>query len=424
MTNTWPISALDVIGYFSLLEEKVLPRVLPPVYQVREQHGIVLLPPYTEIGGLCVGPLADRLVVLCGLNDQNVEGTRRFLDLIGIHPRSSDDQAEPWDDSVPAVDDEPSSTTLGPKPTLLIASPVPSGEIEYKQQRMECLEAAIGLEPLALYYHPRLALMETVFIRDFPKEELANQYIALGERVMGMVSDMPEQLESRFWQMLPTDTLKIENRNSGDSMEVVTELLARAWVASKPTLSLQSSGLLDLMYSRLGIASELEDRIAQVRVNLATSFDDAASRWANWAGKLLRRAMNQGSNIELLRQSLQKSSRALAIKVDHHEALNLWGAALGAWAKQKSGPDAARLFAEADEKLDRSLAIKPDFHDALFNRAWLKALQGDAAGCVALLRQWASIAPSVSGRELEGNADFDRIRNDPAFLAFCETLPG
>jgi hypothetical protein len=85
----------------------------------------------TETGGLCVGPLADRLVVVTGLNDQNVEGTLTFLNEVGIKPKPRSKDAEPWDDA-----DRTDNPSLGPKPTILVASPVPAGEIAYRRQRL------------------------------------------------------------------------------------------------------------------------------------------------------------------------------------------------------------------------------------------------------------------------------------------------
>ena len=54
----------------------------------------------TETGGLCIGPLSDQLVVLTALNDQNVEGTRRFLTEVGIldvqpAPKALHDRSKP-----------------------------------------------------------------------------------------------------------------------------------------------------------------------------------------------------------------------------------------------------------------------------------------------------------------------------------------
>lgn len=138
----------------------------------------------TEIGGLCVGPLADALVVVTGLNDQNVEGTRSFLKLTGIHPMPK---------SGPEADDK-DFTTLGPKPTLIVASPVPLGELMYGQQRLEELEKALGSKPSRLSYHPQLALMETIFVRDYPDEYLAVEYSNLTQRVLSIARDTAKEV--------------------------------------------------------------------------------------------------------------------------------------------------------------------------------------------------------------------------------------
>ena len=77
----------------------------------------------TETGGLCIGPLSDKLVIISALNDQNVQGTRKFLSEVGIlqevHPASAEFV--------------PTSGTAGPplesKPYLMVASLVPAGEM-------------------------------------------------------------------------------------------------------------------------------------------------------------------------------------------------------------------------------------------------------------------------------------------------------
>src|ERR1035441_6754119 len=151
----------------------------------------------TEIGGLCVGPLADRLVVITGLNDQNVHGTLDFLKEAGIQPKPRPQDDQPWDeaDTVgPASTDNPS---LGPKPTILFASPVPVGEITYKRQRLRNLEELLGIHPVSLSYHPLMALMETVFVRDDPEEYLAGEYQKLATNLMAQVGDDPQRLAAK-----------------------------------------------------------------------------------------------------------------------------------------------------------------------------------------------------------------------------------
>jgi len=146
----------------------------------------------TEIGGLCVGPLADRLVVFTGLNMQNVQGTADFLKTIGIEPCSADSR-EPWDEADNLKSPE-TPKAIGPKPTLIVASPVPAGEIEYKRKRFNAVKEVIGPVTAKLSYHPQLALMESVFVRDYREEYLALEYNVLTDAIFGAVNDHHSQL--------------------------------------------------------------------------------------------------------------------------------------------------------------------------------------------------------------------------------------
>ena len=151
----------------------------------------------TELGGLCVGPLADRLIVVTSLNDQNVQGTLSFMEEAGIVPKPRAKQGQPWDEADAQSTDEPELRSLGPKPTLVVASPVPSGEIDFKRARLEELKKRLGVQPIPLSYHPQMALLESVFVRDYPEEYLALEYRALTDRIMAQVSDHPAQLAQR-----------------------------------------------------------------------------------------------------------------------------------------------------------------------------------------------------------------------------------
>ena len=106
----------------------------------------------TETGGLCIGPLSDQLVVLTALNDQNVEGTRHFLEEVGILAKRP---AMPTEDSASG---DKAARRLDPKPTLIVASPVPAGETKTKRERLQQLEAAVGKAVVKLSYHPQMAL--------------------------------------------------------------------------------------------------------------------------------------------------------------------------------------------------------------------------------------------------------------------------
>mgnify|MGYP001567475181 CR=1 FL=1 len=63
----------------------------------------------------------------------------------------------------------------------------------------------------------------------------------------------------------------------------------------------------------------------------------------------------------------EKYQAALNLKPDKHEALYNWGNALFRQAKTKTGEKADRLFAQAVEKYQAALKIKPDDHKTLNN---------------------------------------------------------
>jgi tetratricopeptide (TPR) repeat protein len=137
----------------------------------------------TETGGLCIGPLSDQLVVLTALNDQNVQGTRKFLEEVGILAKQSSDATD-----IDTRKGEPAHR-LDPKPTLIVASPVPAGEIKQKQERLKELEGAVGMAVIKLSYHPQMALLESIFTRDCRDEYLAGEYDALVREILDMASD-------------------------------------------------------------------------------------------------------------------------------------------------------------------------------------------------------------------------------------------
>ena len=97
-----------------------VPEYYGPHAERKAKHDFVLIDSRTglsETGGLCIGPLSDELVVLTSLNDQNVEGTRHFLEEVGILERR------------PAVPENngrehlAKAKRLDPKPTMIVAEP-------------------------------------------------------------------------------------------------------------------------------------------------------------------------------------------------------------------------------------------------------------------------------------------------------------
>lgn len=180
-----------------------LPIDVPTYYgthgELKVPYDFVLLDSRTgfnELGGLCVGPVADRLIVFTGLNDQNLAGTRLALETLGV--LGQPDSPEPWDDMVPPPGDPFRPPFIGKKPTLIVASPVPVGVPEQLKPRMQVLQDTFGVPPAAqLSYHPQLALQECALVRDYPDEPLSLQYERLAENLEALFSLHPAQYTIR-----------------------------------------------------------------------------------------------------------------------------------------------------------------------------------------------------------------------------------
>ncbi|MCX6982183.1 MAG: AAA family ATPase [Verrucomicrobia bacterium] len=414
---------------------------------------------FSEIGGLCIGPLSDRLVVLCGLNDQNIAGTRQFLDLVGLKRKVRPADAA-WDDADASDFATPRPATLGPKPTLLVASPVPGGEMTYKRERMKVLESEIGLSPVKLSYHPQMALMETIFVRDHADEYLALEYSTLAKRLMGMVADTSEQLEAPLYRLYAKR--RSEERINVDAMDV-SHRLARIALAGGVV---DFEGILYFLQDK-GVSARLQTQIRNTQIQLAPTDAHAAEAWLAWADELDTEEARKAADPAIFQSMEDKYRKALALKPDYHAALSNWGTALSDWANTKEGVEADNLFeqaqkkfqqaldikpdkyealinwgatlldwakkhegatandflAQAGEKLRQALAIKPDDNDALFNVACLSGLHGDLDGTVSALERWKAVFPKAAKAALDGDKDFDRVRNDPRFQAFRERLP-
>src|ERR1039457_7221654 len=314
----------------------------------------------TEIGGLCVGPLADRLVVITGLNDQNVSGTLSFLEEAGIQPKSRSETDPPWDDADAVSVGVTDSPSLGPKPTIVVASPVPAGEIAYKRQRLSELENLLGIRPVSLSYHPQMALMESVFVRDYPEEYLALEYKGLATRVMAQVNDDPQRLMSE------AGVLWNEKKDPVKAIACALRLASHV-----PELGASLLGLFSQRSPESGIP-EMRQLYAVLSQNPTTRLA-ALNNWGNALYAMARTKAGEEAD-RLLAEAGKKYAEALRLKPDDHEVLSNWGAALAEQAKTKDGEKADRLFAEAGSKYAEALRLKPDYHAALCN--WGAALSG------------------------------------------------
>ena len=54
MLSPWPVNDLEIVGYANVLNARMLPSVVPPMFRLRAEPQRILLPPYSFNGGyLC-----------------------------------------------------------------------------------------------------------------------------------------------------------------------------------------------------------------------------------------------------------------------------------------------------------------------------------------------------------------------------------
>ena len=121
---------------------------------------------FSDEAGICTRDLADHLMILSGLNRQNIQGTCEFLKALRV-------------------------ATDGKKPFQIILSPVPNGEDALLDQReavaKASFEAAWGAEvdlSLQIPYHPQLALTEEPHIFRRRRGYLFEAYRAIERRML------------------------------------------------------------------------------------------------------------------------------------------------------------------------------------------------------------------------------------------------
>ncbi|MCP5551058.1 MAG: hypothetical protein H7A53_09215 [Akkermansiaceae bacterium] len=323
----------------------------------------------TEIGGACLGPLSDGLVVLVGLNDQNIEGTRMVLTESGILPVSKKNRTtsktakrkKPGKSD--AVTSDTDSGDFPPsKPTVLVTSPVPTGEIEYKQRRLEIIRNRIGEVRSRLSYHPLMALEETSFVAKYPEEYLANEYRSLARELVSLAGESAASLDRSMW-----DTIKKED-----------------WVRAIH-LAIRICGLVP--YANAWRLREILNDIHEKKIPLSDiqAFFHTGSRLSpneEWLFNLWGNALSaQGKTRKgmcadrLFKAAGDKYEHALALNPESHHALSNWGIALSERAGNKNGAAAERLLKAAGDKHKQALAIKPDFPEALNNLGWVLLCQ-------------------------------------------------
>ena len=181
------LNALDLRGLYSQGIGEPLIRAFKKTIAESGLYDYVLIDSrtgFSDEGGICTRDLADVLMILSGLNRQNIEGTSNFLRAL----RSSTD---------------------GKKKIQVILSPVPNGEDKLLDTREEVAKKSFkdawGSEldlSLQIPYHPQLALTEEPHIFRRRKGHLFHAYRAIEERMLSSLGHTGAVLRKRVLQDL------------------------------------------------------------------------------------------------------------------------------------------------------------------------------------------------------------------------------
>jgi tetratricopeptide (TPR) repeat protein len=138
----------------------------------------------SDEAGMCTRDLADHLMILSGLNRQNVEGTSEFLRALR-------------------------AVTEGKKTLQIILSPVPTGEDKLADEREKAASEAFGRAwnakidvSLHIPYHPQLALTEEPHIFRRRKGYLFESYRAIERSMLRMLDHTAQAFFRRAFALL------------------------------------------------------------------------------------------------------------------------------------------------------------------------------------------------------------------------------
>ncbi len=125
----------------------------------------------------------------------------------------------------------------------------------------------------------------------------------------------------------------------------------------------------------------------------------------------------------LFAQAEEKFRQAVSIAPDDYDTWHNWGVLCVTRAESEDNPEARNsLFAQAEEKYNKAVKLDPTVASAWFNRACLESLRGNIQNCVAYLEKWHEYDSDASADKLDGDKDFDAVRNTPEFKAFRKKM--
>lgn len=170
-------------------------------------------------------------------------------------------------------------------------------------------------------------------------------------------------------------------------------------------------------------------RLLQIADNYFRAFPEAqltAAVLSSWGEIYQNRgdAASCGKERELLYdKAAEKYAKATKYAPQDITSWCNWGVLCQTRGTAAQEKDNQKFWYEEAEK-NYCKAIEIDHKDAAswYNMACLASLRQDAATCIGFLKQWRACAPHASTADLDGEKDFDKVRDTPEFQALRKRL--
>ncbi len=389
----------------------------------------------TDAGGICTVHLADLLVIVSGLNEQNLEGTRLAVErLRGARADFAEN-------------------------VLFVISPVPVGEEALKAERLataaarfaEAMQTPRDLteQLLTVPYHPQIALSEGSFVFHHPQSPVSAAFARIAEavrdrnpadldkqfhRLKGRIERGDTQAIADLFALVQSDSAPYDARMMAAVIHLEVREYERAIRLCEALLRQNPGDFGAMNILGLALSAQAETRTGAEPDELFSQayhmFADALKikpdmheALSNWGNALSAQAKTKaGTEADaLFAQAYAKYAAALQIKPDMHEALSYWGHALLVYAARKTGADAELLLSQAEEKFSAAEQLRPG--TGAYNLACVAARRGQSEACRQWLERSRAAGTLPSHRHLSKDKDLESVRNEPWFMELLASLP-
>ncbi len=138
----------------------------------------------TDIGGICTILLPDRVVVLSGLNDQNLNGCKAVMKTINTHSKHREE-----------------GKYLEPVEIITVLSHVPSDEErDLTEERLKKAKDVLGHTDITLHYVPLLSLEERLLVDQGWNDERPSSLTASYRKLYDLITAPYTKLEKKIFE--------------------------------------------------------------------------------------------------------------------------------------------------------------------------------------------------------------------------------